>query len=135
MKVLRNNDLGLLIIRLSVGFLMLLHGINKLIHGIDGIAGMLQSKGIPGFIAWGVYAGEVIAPLAIMIGFRTRIAAGIFVVNMLVILFVAHPEQLVQLTKHGGWMAELPGLFLFGALALVFTGAGKYAVSRKNQWD
>lgn len=82
MKLLeKNTDLGILILRLSVGILMLLHGIAKLSHGAEGIEQMLAASGLPSFIAYGVYVGEVIAPLLIILGLGTRAAAAIFCVQ------------------------------------------------------
>lgn len=46
---------------------MLFHGIAKLLHGLEGIKGMLASKGLPAFFAYGAYVGEIIAPLLIII--------------------------------------------------------------------
>lgn len=131
----KNKDIGLLVLRLSVGLLMLLHGINKITDGVGSIEGMLSEKGIPEFIAYGVYIGEVVAPIMLIIGYRARMAAVLFVVNMLVILFLAHSEDLMQLNKYGGWKPELSGLYLFGALTLFFTGAGKFALSSWSKWD
>lgn len=44
---LRNNDLGLLLLRLTVGGLMLFHGVHKLIYGVSAIEGMLVGIGLP----------------------------------------------------------------------------------------
>jgi len=96
---------------------------------------MLTAKGLPGFLAYGVYIGEIIVPLLLIIGFRTRIAALIFAFNMLVAMLLAHAGDIFTLSKHGGWAVELIALFLFGALALFFTGAGKYAFSTTHKWD
>lgn len=131
----KNTDIGLLILRLAIGVLMLFHGIHKISSGVGGIENMLSDKGIPGFIAYGVYIGEIVAPIMLIIGYRARLGAAIFVVNMLVILLLAHPEDLTQFTKHGGWKPELSGLYFFGALTLFFTGAGKYALSSWSKWD
>lgn len=131
----RNMDVGLLILRVSIGVMMLLHGIAKISHGVDGIAGMMEGFGLPGWIAFGVYLGEVLAPLLMIVGFRTRLASAVFVVNMLVILLIAHGGQLLSLSPMGGWVLELQGLYFFGSLVLFFTGAGKYALSNRNSWD
>lgn len=136
MKLLeKNTDLGLLILRLSIGILMLMHGISKLMHGAGGIEQMLEGAGLPSFIAYGVYVGEVIAPLFIIFGFGTRIAAAIFAFNMIVAVGMAHADDIFTLSSSGGWTVELPALYFFGAVALIFTGAGKYAVSNKHLWD
>ena len=60
MNDLKLGDWGRLSYRLSIGGLMLFHGFDKLTGGVDGIAGLLQSKGLPGFLAWGVVVGEVL---------------------------------------------------------------------------
>ena len=136
MKLLeKNTDLGLLVLRLSIGILMLLHGIAKLTHGAGGIEQMLEGMGLPAFIAYGVYIGEVIAPLFIIFGYGTRVAAAIFAFNMIVAVGMAHSGDIFTLSKSGGWTIELQGLYFFGAVALIFTGAGKYALSNKHIWD
>lgn len=131
----RNNDLGLLILRLSVGVLMLLHGISKLFHGVGFIEGMLTGMGLPAFFSYGVFVGELLAPIAIIVGYRTRLAAVIYAINCVVAIAMAHAGQLFSLNEFGGWAVELLGLYLFGAVALFFTGAGKIAVSSQNKWD
>lgn len=136
MKTLdRNTDLGILILRLSLGALMILHGISKLMHGPGFIENIVASAGLPSFIAYGVYVGEVIAPIFIILGYGTRIAAAIFAFNMVVAVSLVHGADVFTLNETGGWALELQGLYFFGALALVFTGGGKYAFSNKHLWD
>lgn len=132
---MKNRDLSLLIIRLTVGILMLLHGIFKLNHGIGGIIGMVEAKGLPGFIGYGVFVGEVIAPLLIIIGYRTRVGSLLLIANMLVIIFLVQQHNFFALGAQGGWKLELVGFYLFGALALFFSGGGKYALASKTKWD
>lgn len=134
-KMMKNTSFGILILRISVGFFMLLHGIVKLQKGVEGIVGMMQSNGFPGFFGYAVYLGEVLAPLMLIIGFRTRIGSLLLISTMLVAMFIAHPEDLLKFTRTGGWALELQGLYLFGALTLFFTGGGKIAVSTRNKWD
>ncbi|GEO05115.1 GntR family transcriptional regulator [Adhaeribacter aerolatus] len=113
----------------------MLHGISKLINGIGWLVGMLDGKGLPGVLAYGVYVGEVIAPILLLIGFRTRIAAIIIVINMLVAIFTAHAAEITTMGQSGGWAIELPMMFLLGALALFFLGGGRYAASTRDRWD
>lgn len=127
--------MGLLILRVSLGVLMLLHGIAKLVKGVGGIESMLEQAGLPGFLAYGVYLGEILAPALLIIGFRTRVAALLFICTMLVAIFIANPEKVAMLLNTGGWAVELQALFLFGALTLFFTGGGKLSISSKNKWD
>ncbi|MBA1233428.1 DoxX family protein [Pseudomonas stutzeri] len=122
------DAMGKLVLRLSVGVLMLLHGIFKLQNGVGGIAGMLGSQGLPGFLAYGVYLGEVVGPVLVIIGLYTRVGAVLIIGNMLVALALAHSHELFSLGSMGGWALELQGMFLFGAVAIALLGAGKYSV-------
>lgn len=131
----RNYNLGLLILRLNFGVLMLFHGIHKLINGVDGIKGMLSEIGLPGFLAYGVHLGETIAPIMMIIGYRTKLAALVFTFVMVAAFAMAHTTDLFGLGKSGAWVHELITLFLLGGLGLFFTGGGKYAVSAGNKWD
>lgn len=122
------DDIGKLILRLSVGILLLMHGLFKLMHGIAGISALIQANGWPVWIAYGVYIGEIIAPALLILGLLTRASAVIIVLNMLIAVYLAHSHQLFQLTKSGGWLLELQGLYLFGALAIALLGAGRFSV-------
>lgn len=125
---MQNADIGKLILRLALGLMILLHGIHKLQHGVGFISGMIEAHHLPGFLAYGVFIGEVVAPVMILIGYHTRVGAGLIVVNMLVAFLLVHTHQVFQLNQMGGWQLELQGFYLFTALALCFLGAGKYAM-------
>jgi len=125
------DDIGKLILRLTLGMLMLLHGIAKLRYGVSGIEGMLSSHGLPGFFAYGVFVGEIIAPLMVIAGWNTRLGGVIMAVNMVVAIALAHGSQLFDLGKQGGWALELQGFFLFTAIAVALFGPGKFAVNRR----
>jgi putative oxidoreductase len=123
------DDAGKFIIRLTLGILILLHGISKLAGGIDGISGMLQGIGLPGFIGWGVYLGEVLGPVLLILGFYARIGAVLILINMIFALLLAHRPDLLALTAQGGWKLELQGMFLLTALGLLFTGPGRWSIN------
>ena len=131
-----NNSFGLLILRLSTGGLLLFHGVAKLLGGLTFLQGMLAAKGLPGFLAYGAVVGEVLAPLALIFGLFTRGAAAVVAFNMLVAIAMAHLGTLCSVDPNtGGWAVELPMLYLLPALALVFTGGGRFAVSTKTWLD
>ena len=124
------DDAGKLILRLTLGILMLLHGIAKISGGVDGLEKLVAGAGLPSVLAYGVYVGEVLAPLLVIFGFFARFGAAIIVVNMLFAIFLAHRTDLFLLTRTGGWALELQGFFLFSALALMFMGPGRYGINR-----
>jgi putative oxidoreductase len=123
------DDAGKLIIRLALGVLILLHGLSKLSGGVGGISGMLQGIGLPGFIAWGVYLGEIVGPILLIAGFYARIGALLIFVNMLFAIVLAHRPDLLVLTSQGGWKLELQGMFLFTALGLMLAGPGRWSIN------
>lgn len=128
---LHNDDLGKLLLRLTLGILLVLHGIHKIQNptGAMGfISGQLTSVGLPGFLAYGAYIGELIAPILIIIGLYSRLASIAVIGNMLFAIGLVHMHELFSLTKMGGWALELQGFFLFSAVAIVFLGSGRFAV-------
>lgn len=128
---LGHPDAGKLVLRLSLGGLILLHGINKLMSwavSYKWLAGLLANHHLPEFFAYGVLVGEIAAPLMIIVGFQTRLAALIVVANMLFALYLAHMNELFAITQSGGLVIELQLMFLFAALAVTFLGAGRYAI-------
>lgn len=130
---MKNNldDVGKLVLRLTLGILILLHGIAKIRHGITPIEGMVTGMGVPAFFAYGVYAGEVLGPLLLIVGFYARIGAALIAVNMLVALALVHTSQFTSLNGQGGWALELQGMFFFTAIALVFLGPGRISFDRR----
>ncbi|MBO1112854.1 DoxX family protein [Bordetella petrii] len=126
--MIKSDDTGKLILRLSLGILVLMHGLAKLSGGVGGIAGMLSSHGLPGFLAYGAYIGEVVGPLLVILGLYSRLGALFIAINMIVAILLVHTAQLSGVTQQGGWALELQGMFLFSALAVAFMGAGRFAV-------
>lgn len=125
------EDTGKLILRATLGILILLHGIAKIAGGVSGISGMLENAGLPGALAYGVYIGEVLAPLLVLLGFYSRIGALVIVVNMLFAIGLVHMKDVVALNKTGGWGIELQASFLVMALAVALIGPGRFSLNRK----
>ena len=125
------NDTGKLILRLALGILMLFHGYAKITKGVSGIAGALQTMGLPGWVAYGVYIGEVVAPLLVILGFYAR-AGGVFImVNMIFAIMLSHSTQLFDVGKSGGWALELQGFYLLTGLVVALIGPGRFAINQR----
>ncbi len=123
-------DIAKLLLRLTLGLLLLAHGIHKLIHGIDGVESLVVSAGLPAFLAYGVYVGELIAPLFVILGLYGRIASAVVAFNMLMAIYLAYGFHL-SFTKYGALSFETPLLFFVLALVIVLIGSGKYGVNSK----
>lgn len=130
------DDLGKLVLRLTLGILLLLHGIAKLRYGVDWLEGPLKASGLPAFVSYGVYAGEVLAPILIILGLFSRIGALLAVVSMLFAIGLMHMDHLWSLTKTGGWAIELQGFFLLMSVVLLLQGAGRFSLGGANgRWN
>lgn len=130
------QDLGKLILRVTLGVLFLLHGIAKVTGGIDPIAGMLSNAGMPSKLAYLVYIGEVLAPILLIIGLWTRPAAAVVAINMVVAVALAHAHQLFSIGKMGGHALELQFMFLFTAIVVALLGAGRYSLGGlRGRWN
>lgn len=131
-----SDDFGKLILRVSLGTMLILHGIRKLATGIASIEGMLVANGLPAILAWGVYAGELLAPAMIILGIYARLGGLLAAISMCFAIMLAHRAEIFQLNSMGAWSLELQGLFLFGSLAIFFLGAGRYSIAGKSgRWN
>lgn len=125
------EDLGKLVLRLALGILILLHGIAKIKGGVSSIVTGLEGIGLPPWFAYGVYIGEILAPIMVILGLFARTGAFIILVNMIFAIVLVHRNELFALGKQGGWALELQGMFLFTALALVLMSPGRHSVTRR----
>ncbi len=122
------RDIGALLLRLTVGGLMLPHGIDKVTGGIGWMPGALEAKGVPGFVAYGVYLGEVVAPLLMLFGLAMRTSAAAIAFTMLMAVYVAHADEVFSLGEHGEYALELQMLFAVGAVCAALVGPGRFSV-------
>jgi len=130
------QDTGKLLLRLSLGLMILLHGIAKLMNGPAGVIASVEKVGLPPAFGYLVYVGEVLAPLLVIVGFWTRPAAAVIAINMVFAVYLVHLGQLVQLTKQGGWALELQGMYFFTAVAIALLGAGRYSAGgATGRWN
>ena len=129
-------DLAKLLVRITCGGLLILHGSNSAIHGIQHIKDMVRNAGVPEFIAYGNLVGEVIAPLFMILGYKARIAALVVAFNMIMSVLIAHRDIMFARNDFGGWMIELNVFYMMTAVAVFFAGSGKYSLSRgEGKWD
>jgi len=130
------EDTAKLLLRLSLGVLMLFHGIAKITDGPAGIIGLVEKAGLPGALGYGVYIGEVLAPLLLIVGLWSRAAAAVIAINMVFAVFLVHSSELLTLNKSGGWALELQGFYFITALAVMLLGAGRFsAAGAGGRWN
>lgn len=122
----KNVDLGLLVLRVGFSAMMLSHGIPKLMSLLEGNTNVVGDPfGLGGLItSILVIIGEVIAPVLILIGLKTRLAAIPAIITMAIAAFYIHGSD--PLAKK-----ELALLYLFAFLAIALMGAGRFSVDKK----
>ena len=123
----RRIDLAALVLRLTLGTVLLAHGLLKLVVFTPaGTVAFFEKIGLPGPLAYVVIAAEVAGGIAIVLGWRTRL----FAAAVAPILFVSALPHLAN-----GWLFSAPGggweysAFLgFTAVAVALLGEGRYAI-------
>ncbi|WP_345735261.1 DoxX family protein [Prosthecobacter algae] len=122
-------DLGLLILRVSMGLSMLiLHGWDKFQNFSAKAPGFMRLFDIvPSNISLGMAIfAEVVCSVLLIVGFFTRFAALNLAITMAVAFFIQHKGVL-----SGPGSGELALVYLIGFATLVFAGGGKYAADGK----
>lgn len=115
--------MGIFILRVGVACMMLCHGWPKLLMLVQGHGSEWMDP-----LGWGpvislalcVFA-EFFCSLAVLLGFMTRFASLVLVVNFWVVIFV-YGEQSTWVQN------ELPMLYMLCFVALVCMGSGSLAV-------
>jgi putative oxidoreductase len=128
------DDVGRLLLRVAVGGLMLFHGVNKIRHGVDYMFPLLEAKGLPTFIAYGSYIGEVVAPLLILAGALARLASLFVAGTMVMAVYLALGSQVFALNQFGGWAIELNAFFFLGSITIILLGSGRFSVWQSRMW-
>jgi putative oxidoreductase len=113
--------------RLLLGVFFLLAGINKLSGDIAGLAGYIESGGLPGILAWPTIVFEIAVGAALILGWQTRIAAlaGAAFCVATAVLYHYNPADQMQMISFMKNIAIAGGF-----LALVGSGPGALALGR-----
>jgi len=119
------SDLGLLLLRLSFSAMLLTHGYGKFLRLFEPDIKFMDFLGLGATVSlFLAVLGEFIAPILIMIGYKTRLVTLFPIVTMAVAAFIAHADD--PFAKK-----EKALLFLFGFIAVALCGAGKYALDQR----
>ncbi len=119
------DDLGKLLLRCLVGGLMLLHGIHKIFAGPAEIVHIVSAHGLPAFVAYGVYLGEVVGPVLLILGVLSRVGGALVFLDMVIGVWLTRGAAVWALNGHGGWVIELEAFYGLGGLAVMLLGAGR----------
>ena len=113
--------------RVFISGVFLLSGFSK-IGNYDGTVGWMESFGLPGFLLIPAIILEIVAPLLIIIGYQTRIAAGALSLFCIATAIIFHTDFSNQMQ----FIAFMKNLALAGGfLFLVVNGAKGYCIDKK----
>ncbi|MDZ4199194.1 MAG: DoxX family protein [Kiritimatiellia bacterium] len=134
-KALRNvgfvtssdGNLGLLLLRLFIGFGIFTHGLPKLQGGPElweKMGGVMTGLGVPGpAVFWGFMAAfaEGVGGILLALGAFTTLASFLVAFTMAIAFLVVH--QADPFAKK-----EMAALYFFGATTFLFKGAGRFSI-------
>ena len=120
-----------LIGRVFISGVFLLSGFSK-IGNYDGTVGWMESFGLPGFLLIPAIMLETLAPILIIIGYQTRIAAGALSLFCLATAIIFHTDFSDQMQ----FIAFMKNLALAGGfIFLVVNGAKGFCLDKKWSWN
>lgn len=131
MKFFDTPRYGIALMRIALGAMFLSHGLLKVfVFTLPGTAAYFQSIGFPGVLAYVVGPFEVLAGIALLLGFRTRIVALVSVPLLIGAASVHFGNGWVFSAPKGGW--EYPVYLIVAALAQGLLGSGAFAFDRSE---
>ena len=120
------SQLGIALLRIALGSMFLAHGLLKaLVFTLPGTAGFFESVGFPGFFAYIVVPAEILAGIALLAGFRTRLVAAATIPLLIGAASVHLGNGWLFSSANGGW--EYPVYLVVAALAQSLIGGGAFA--------
>lgn len=128
MNTTNSTDYGALLLRVSLGLIMIAHGayLKLIVFGLPGTAQFFTSIGLPGPLAYLVVIAETFGGIALILGIYTRYVALALIPIALGATWVHLGNGWVFSNEGGGW--EFP-LFLVAMLVVQsLIGSGAYSI-------
>jgi putative oxidoreductase len=124
---------GITLLRLALALMWIAHALLKLIvFTLPGTAQFFASQGLPGPLAYPVFAAELLGGLALLLGLYARQVSLALVPIMLGAAWVHLPNGWLFTSTGGGW--EYPVFLAIASLALWLLGDGAFALRRSPRF-
>ena len=126
------ENFGLLLLRVSLGVIMIMHGVPKILGGVETLESVGSTLGNLGIrfapVFWGFMAAftEVLGGLLLVVGFLFRPACALLGFTMVVasVYHFTHGDDFFTVTSHALSLA-----FVF--FSMLFFGPGKFSVQKR----
>lgn len=135
-----STDLGLFVLRVTIGAVFLGHGLQKLVGlwdgpGLDGFQNLLESSGFrySEILAIAAAAGETLGGALLILGLATPLAGAAVLATIInAWCFKQAVEPGLQFSGTGG--VEYETVLGFAAAAIILTGPGRIAFDGRRGW-
>lgn len=125
----QTSSYGVTLLRVSLGTMWIAHALLKLfVFTLPGTAQFFASVGLPGFLAYPVFAFELLGGIALVLGFYARQVSLALVPVIATAASVHFGNGWVFTSPNGGW--EYPVFLTVASVALWLIGDGSAAVKR-----
>ena len=124
-----SHDYGALTLRLGLGAMFIAHALLKyLVFTLPGTASFFERLGLPGVLAYAVFAAELIGGILIVLGVYTRAIVLALVPVLMGALWAHLGNGWVFSANGGGW--EYPAFLIVASLVQALIGDGALALKR-----
>jgi len=131
MNTTQTTSYGITLLRVALGTMFIAHGLLKaLVFTLPGTAGFFESVGFPGFLAYIVTPAEILAGIALLIGFQTRLVASLMIPVLLGATLVHLGNGWTFSAPKGGW--EYPLYLIIAAIAQSLLGSGAFSLDNRK---
>lgn len=126
MNTARTAPYAALLLRVSLAILFFAHaGLKFFVFTPAGTAKFFESVGVPGWMAYVTITWEFLGAIALLVGFKPRLAALALIPVLLGAIFTVHGAAGFWFTNaNGGW--EYPAFWIVGLISLALIGDGPY---------
>lgn len=123
---------GVALLRISLGLMWVAHALLKLVvFTLPGTAAYFASVGLPGVLAYPVFATELVGGVALILGIYAPQVSLALVPIMAAAAWVHYPNGWVHTSPNGGW--EYPVFLIVASVALWLLGDGAFVI-RRGTW-
>jgi putative oxidoreductase len=129
MKHLFNTDTGALILRVTLGSVLIAHSLylKMMVFTLAGTAQFFSSIGLPEVLAYIVFFVEIASGASLLLGFNTRFFSALVIPVLLGATWVHSANGWLFTNSGGGW--EYPLFLTLMTVAQFSLGDGKYAIT------
>ncbi len=126
----RTAPYGAALLRITAGLAFLAHAAIKLfVFTPAGTMHFFANLGLPGWFGLFIIAAEILAGLALILGFYARVAAILIAPDLLGAIWLVHLKNgFVFTAPGGGW--EYPAFWTIALIVIALLGDGAWAIRR-----